>query len=170
MHALANILLSIAAAVAYGIAHDQVTARICVEYFTIGHPRVIDSTSPTALAFAWGVLATWWVGLIGGVALAAAARAGTRPKGGAGRMVRPLAYLLVVMALSSAAAGLCGYLLASSGAVNLVEPLASAVPSDRHVPFLVDLWAHSAAYLVGFVGILVLSVRIWRKRRLLTVI
>ncbi|MEM7013599.1 MAG: hypothetical protein AAF585_19175 [Verrucomicrobiota bacterium] len=43
------ILLSIVAAVVYGILHDQVTARICVEYFTIGHAQLIDSDSPTVL-------------------------------------------------------------------------------------------------------------------------
>jgi hypothetical protein len=30
------LLLSVAAAVLYGILQDQVTARICVEYFTVG--------------------------------------------------------------------------------------------------------------------------------------
>ncbi|MFI5379272.1 MAG: hypothetical protein ACHRHE_08245 [Tepidisphaerales bacterium] len=40
MKVLATILLCILAAVCYGIVHDQVTARICVEYFTIGHPPV----------------------------------------------------------------------------------------------------------------------------------
>ena len=56
--------LCISAAVLYGVAHDQVTARVCVEYFTIGHPRIIATESPTVLGLAWGVIATWWVGLI----------------------------------------------------------------------------------------------------------
>ena len=30
--------------------------------------------------------------------------------------------------------------------------------------FLADLWAHSASYLVGFVGGIVLLVRVWRSR------
>jgi hypothetical protein len=165
MQALAVIALSIGAAVLYGIAHDQVTARVCVEYFTIGHPRVIESESPTALAFAWGVLATWWVGLIGGVILAVAMRAGSRPKLPAHRVVRPLGRLLVVMGVLSLVAGLVGSMLASSGGVFLVEPMASWVPKEKHVPFLADLWAHSAAYLAGFLGILVQAVRLWRSRR-----
>ena len=57
------VLFSIAAAVFYGIAHDQVTVRVCLEYFTIGHPPVFKTTSPALLALGWGVLATWWVGL-----------------------------------------------------------------------------------------------------------
>lgn len=71
MEALRIVALAVAAAVAYGVLHDQVTARICVEYFTIGHPLLVPSYSPTLLALAWGVVATWWVGLVGGLVLAA---------------------------------------------------------------------------------------------------
>jgi len=38
-----NRLSCILAAVFYGILHDQITARICVEYFTIGHPIVFGT-------------------------------------------------------------------------------------------------------------------------------
>ena len=62
MEWLKIILLCILAAVVYGILHDQVTARVCVEYFTIGHPPVFYTDDPTLLAFGWGVIATWWTG------------------------------------------------------------------------------------------------------------
>jgi hypothetical protein len=58
MQSIAIIFLSVAAAIVYGIVHDQITARICIEYFTIGHPRLIDSDSPTVLGLFWGVVAT----------------------------------------------------------------------------------------------------------------
>ena len=32
--------LSIALCIVYRVLHDQITARICVEYFTIGHPMI----------------------------------------------------------------------------------------------------------------------------------
>ena len=48
------LILSVAAAIAYGIVHDQVTAHLCVEYFTIGHPPVFPTQNPTLLAFAQG--------------------------------------------------------------------------------------------------------------------
>lgn len=35
MQPLALILLSILAAITYGIIHDQITARICLEYFDV---------------------------------------------------------------------------------------------------------------------------------------
>jgi hypothetical protein len=160
MQSLAIVLISIAAAVFYGIAHDQVTARVCVEYFTIGHPPIFGTDDPTLLGIGWGIIATWWVGLLLGVPLAFVARAGAQPKRSIASLIRPLA----VMAVCALAAGIVGWFLASSGAVFLVGPLALDVPPDRHVPFLADLWAHSASYLVGLVGGIIVMVRVWRSR------
>jgi hypothetical protein len=159
------VLLGIGAAILYGILHDQVTARICVEYFTVGHPPLFPTDSPTLLAFGWGILATWWVGLALGLAVAVAARAGSRPKLAVRDLLRPTAVLLGCMAAASLLLGLVGFLLAKSGSVWLLEPLASAVPADRHVRFLADAWAHMAAYGTGFLGGGVLSLGIWRRRR-----
>jgi hypothetical protein len=164
MRTLAIVALCIAAAVAYGVIHDQVTARVCVEYFTIGHPPVFRTESPTLLGLGWGVIATWWVGLLLGVPLAIAARAGGRPRRCARSLVRPILTLLAVMAACAATAGVVGWLLARAGVIRLVEPLASNIPADKHVPFLADLWTHSASYFVGFVGGLVVIARVWRSR------
>ena len=167
MRSLAIILLAVVGAISYGIVHDQVTARICVEYFTIGHPRVIASEDPTMLAFTWGVLATWWVGAALGGLLAIAARLGTWPLLTARDLVRPVFVLLVVMGVASLAAGLLGHHLAESGQVVLLEPFASRLPADKHVPFLTDLLAHNAAYLFGGLGGLLLALRtVFVRRRL----
>jgi H+/Cl- antiporter ClcA len=165
MQAGAIVALCIGSAVAYGIVHDQVTARVCVEYFTIGHPPVFPTESPTLLGIGWGIIATWWVGLLLGIALAVAARAGRRPQRGVRSLMRPVVTLLLVMGVCALAAGLAGFALGRSGAVDLVEPLSSLVPRDRHARFLADLWAHSASYLVGFSGGLVVIVRVWRSRK-----
>ena len=79
MERIRIVLLALFAAICYGIVHDQVTARVCLEYFTIGHPPLFSTTSPTLLALGWGVVATWWVGLPLGLLLAVAARGGQRP-------------------------------------------------------------------------------------------
>ena len=55
---IAIISMSVAAAVVYGVVHDQVTVRVCIEYFTIGHPPVLGIESPTLLGLYWGVVAT----------------------------------------------------------------------------------------------------------------
>ena len=164
MRGIVIVVICVASAVVYGILHDQITARVCVEYFTIGHPPVFDTTSPTWLGIGWGVIATWWAGLLLGVPLAIAARAGRRPKRSVRSLLRPIVRLLFIMAVCAAAAGFAGVFLAKCGIFVLVEPLASRVPVDKHVAFLGDLWAHSASYLVGFVGGVAVIASVWRSR------
>ena len=164
MESLKIVLLSIAAAIAYGILHDQVTARICVEYFTIGHAPIFGTEDPTLLGIGWGILATWWVGLFLGAPMAIVARAGKRPKRDAASLVRPIAILMAVSACGAVVAGLLGWMLASRDVVRLVGPMAEAVPADRHVAFLIDGFAHTASYGFGFVGGLILMALVWRSR------
>lgn len=164
MESLRIIALCVMAAIAYGILHDQVTARVCIEYFTIGHPHLIDSTSPTLLALAWGVVATWWAGLFIGVLLAIGARSGARPPVTARQLRSNIGALLLVMAFCAVVAGTAGYLLATNGLVVLDGPLRVLIPVDRHARFIADLWAHLASYASGFVGGIALSVRTYRRR------
>ena len=163
MQGLRIIGLAVLAAIGYGIVHDQITARICVEYFTIGHPPLFHTTSPTLLALGWGVVATWWVGLPLGLLLAAVARLGGRGKVSAVELRRPILVLLLTMAAAAGIAGAIGGMLAVSGRVSLPPQLAEILPWDRQVPFLVDLWMHSASYAVGIIGGLALAA--WTLRR-----
>jgi hypothetical protein len=166
MHALGIIVFCIGSAVVYGVVHDQITARVCVEYFTVGHPPVFDTDDPTLLAFGWGVIATWWVGAILGAALAIAARAGGRPERTVRSLVRPVVQLMLFTGVVALAAGVVGWFTASRGGMVVVPPLhpAQDIPPEKRAAFLADLWAHSASYLVGFVGGLVVCVRVWRSR------
>jgi hypothetical protein len=165
MRFAAVVLLCVVAAVAYGVIHDQVTARVCVEYFTIGHPPVFGTDDPTLLGLGWGVIATWWVGVLLGVPLAVAARAGAWPKMSAAELVRPIAAMLLVVGVFAVIAGVLGHVAAGRGWVRLVEPFASRVPAGRHVAFITDLWAHLASYAGGFIGGIVLCVWVVRRRR-----
>jgi hypothetical protein len=165
-HFLGIVALGVIAAIVYGIIHDQITARICVEYFTIGHAPVFNSDDPTLLGLGWGVLATWWVGLLLGLPLAVMARIGNLPKRSAGSLVRPIVRLMAITAACAFASGIVGWLLARNGTVFLMNDLHDRVPSEKHVAYLACLWAHSASYLVGFVCGLTLIVRVgvWRYR------
>ncbi len=165
MQWLAIVLLSIFSCITYGIIHDQITARICVEYFTIGHPRIVPTDDPTILGIVWGIVATWWVGALLGVLLAAVSRIGTRPKLSGASLLRPIAILFACCAMLALLAGFFGYVAASMEWVWLVGPIAENVPRDKHIPFLINLWAHSASYLGGFVGGIILLVWVWRSRR-----
>lgn len=165
MRAAAIVLMCVSAAIAYGVLHDLVTAHVCVEYFTIGHPPVFPTEDPVWLALGWGVLATWWVGLILGWGLVIAARAGNRPPRSVRSLARPVALLMVVSGACAGVMGTVGYFVAEAGGVVLVKPLEELVPAEKHTRFLADLWAHTTSYAVGFGGGMIVLVRVWRSRR-----
>jgi hypothetical protein len=154
-----------ASTIVYGICHDQVTARVCIEYFTVGHTPVLQTDSPTLLALAFGTMATWWVGLILGVLAALASRSGSWPKVDAAHLIRPIACLLVVVAVASLLAGLTGYRLARSSGFVLPDPLGSRISQARHALFLANTLAHLAAYAVGLLGGLAICARVLVQRR-----
>ena len=164
MESLKIIGLSIVAAIVYGIVHDQITARICVEYFTIFHPPVFPTHSPLLLGIGWGIIATWWVGVFLGVLLALSARAGSQPQFGAAELVRPIFVLLCVMALCAFAAGLTGFLMTRSGRIEVPPDVAAFLPPARYARFMADWYAHSASYASGFFGGLILCGWVILKR------
>jgi hypothetical protein len=55
MKSLGILSMSILACVLYGIVHDQITARLCVEYFTIFHAPIFGTDDPTLLGFGRGI-------------------------------------------------------------------------------------------------------------------
>lgn len=158
------LLLSVAAAVCYGIVHDQITARISVEYFTIGHPPIFHTDNPTLLGLGWGVLATWWAGLLIGVPLELCAQRGDLPKRSAASLVKPIAILLLVMACAATMAGLAGSFAASTHLVVLPEPYASEVRADRQADFIIAAAIHQASYATAFVGGIILCYSVRRSR------
>ncbi len=66
--------LGILAAVAYGIANDQLACRQCIEYFTVGHTtthqRLLKTDNPTLNGIVWGIYDTWELGVIAGTVMA----------------------------------------------------------------------------------------------------
>jgi hypothetical protein len=152
METLKIVGICILSAIFYGVLHDQVTVRVCVEYFTMGHPPIFLTDEPTILALGWGVLATWWVGLSLGLPLALVCRVGSLPKYSTTSLLRPICCLLLAMGIFSLIAGVIGFFVAEAGGVWLLEPLSTRVPREKHSLFLADLWAHLAAYGGGFIG------------------
>jgi hypothetical protein len=43
MQSIKIILTCVGAAVLCGVVHDQVTVRVCVEYFSVFHPRIFPT-------------------------------------------------------------------------------------------------------------------------------
>jgi hypothetical protein len=148
------------AAILYGILHDQVTAHVCVEYFTIAHQPIFPTESPFLLAIGWGIIATWWVGLILGLGLSAAARAGSLPKLSLADLRKPVVALMAVTAIAALLAGIAGGLLA-----GLMTRPAGFVMGD-YAAFTAVSWAHEASYSVGAIGGLILiGCTLWQRKR-----
>jgi MYXO-CTERM domain-containing protein len=139
--------------------HDQFTARICVEYFTVFHPPVFATTSPTLLALGWGVIATWWMGAGLGLLLAVACRAGRSPKLTFGDVAKPIGVLLAVMAGCAIAFGILGYLFG-----QMPTGWAGRIGPHLHRRFVAVWWAHNASYATGFWGALALCGLAFRRR------
>jgi hypothetical protein len=163
--ALRIIGLCMLAAIAYGVVHDQVTVRVCVEYFSVTHPHLINTNSPTVLALAWGVVATWWVGLGLGIILALASRVGRWPTLDVRDLLSSVLILLGVMAAFATLAGIAGYQLSSQGKAMIPIEVADAIPVAMHHRWMAASYAHNASYDVGFVGGIVLSVLAILARR-----
>ena len=168
MESIKIVAFAVAAAIAYGIVHDQVTAHLCVEYFTIAHPPVFATQSPFWLAVGWGIIATWWVGLTLGVLLALAARLGARPKLALAELYPSVLWLLATMALAAAAAGFAGNILAGRDMIALPPGLGGGVIAADHQPACVaDGFAHATSYAAGLLGGLVVVVATWYRRSLM---
>lgn len=163
--ALRIVVLSIAAAVAYGLVHDQITAHLCVEYFSVFHPRVIRSENPALLALVWGVIATWWMGAILGVPAAMISRIGTLPKLTARDLILPIARLLCIMAALALIAGVLGYLGTAFGNLRPRLYVRTHLAPDRHARFMAAAFAHQMSYAIGGLGGLFIWGWAYRERR-----
>jgi hypothetical protein len=157
-------LFATLAAIAYGVLHDQITAQLCVEYFTIAHPPVFPTESPFLLALGWGIVATWWVGLVLGTGLAAAARIGARCRLSLADLRRPILLLMLACAASAGLAGISGALLAAGGPPPVPDHWATVIPPEKLVAFSAVAWAHSASYVAGALGGLFLIGHTVRRR------
>lgn len=138
------VLGTILLAIVYGIAHDMVTAHVYVPYFTKFHPRIIDSESPVAMALLWGIIATWWMGLLIGVPIAASAQGGRNPKLTAkqtlGKLTKATAVVFVVAMLTLAVS-----LKLFKGHSSFIEP----EPQDQTGRFVAVLITHNVSYFLS---------------------
>ncbi len=151
----------IIAAVLYGVAHDQITARVYLPYFTVFHPPMFHTQSPTLQALGWGIIATWWMGAFLGFLLAIACRLGASPKLVWSDMLRPIGLLLLVMAIAAMISGIVGFMWGS-----VPEEMKGMLPRAAERRFLADWWAHTASYASGFIGgLVVCAVALERRMR-----
>lgn len=164
MESLKIVALATGAAIAYGIVMDQITIRVCPEYFTVAHPHILNTGSLTLLALAWGVVATWWAGAIAGVVFGLAASVGSREKLTWRHFTRPVLVLFALMAACAVAAAFAGDWLVVTGQIPALRAWGSMLPVEKQSAFMADVFAHAMSYFIGAVGALVIAlVAAWRR-------
>jgi hypothetical protein len=145
------VLLSVLAACSYGVIHDQITARLCIEYFTVAHPPLFHTGSTTLLALCWGVAATAGIGAALGVVLALVSQSDGPTPYPISRLGRSL-LLLAIMAASAFVAGVVGYQLSHGGFISIPSGFSEVLRAQQHDRFMAVWFAHGASYLVGLGG------------------
>jgi membrane associated rhomboid family serine protease len=116
-----------------------------------------------------GVIATWWVGLSLGVLLALASRTGKKWKKLTYKdLIRPISILMTVMFCIAFIAGIAGFYLSENGIVFLRGYMAVRIPEKQHTAFIAVACAHLASYIAGFVGGIILCIKILMKRKALS--
>lgn len=167
LNGLRILAICVLASVAYGILHDLLSTQVCLEYFTVHHPKIVESSNPFVLAFVWGVMATWWVGLILGIGLAAVACLGDRPIFPASRLVRPLAKLLAMLLALAILVWLAIYAFGTFGPM-IADPNRTDYLPELNRRLTASALAHLASYMGGAVVFGILGTWIyWERRRLM---
>jgi hypothetical protein len=159
-----SMLLGIGVLSGYAILQDQVSARLCPEYFTVLHNPIPGLTDPTLLGIAWGFLGAWWGGALMGYFAGIAATAGRKPPLGPRELVRPMLVLVLAVGTVTAITGLSVWHYAAVFEVRLDPGLTGAVPAENRRGLFVVACYHLTAYAAGVVGSVVLLGWIWRER------
>lgn len=141
-----------------GICLDLVTAHVAVEYFSVHHPKIVDSENPRVLALVWGVAAAWWAGAIAGVVIATINHRRSEPlapkrilKWGA---IACAALWLVMMAV-----------LAAVIAITTMIPLEERRPTFEHDRRLVAVAVtHQFEYLLAAIAMVIIAVMVIRAK------
>ena len=142
---------------ALGIALDMVTAHVAVEYFTVHHPKVVESVSPIVMALVWGVGASWWFGAIAGSVLAIVNQKRTVPLTAAAirpKMVAACVALWMTMML----------ILAGVYALIGLAPIKRGPKFDFNRRLMSVAVTHMTEYVLGAIALVVVAVLVWRFR------
>jgi len=157
-------LYGFVAVVGYAMLQDQVSARLCPEYFTVLHPPIPGLTDPTLLGICWGFIGGWWGGIVLGYAAGLVSTLGPRPPLAPRDFVKPLVVLMCAVGTVTA---LCGYSVwrhANMLSVSL-EGMDELIPPERHRAALVVASYHLVAYASATIGGVVVCVWLRAERR-----
>ena len=158
------VAMGILAAVIYGELQDNTLIGYCPEYFTVFHPDIFGTHDLRLLALGWGFVATWWVGLLLGIALAACAQGGPRPQVSWRQLLPGICLVFGVTA------AITGLVFVGAGAAGFTAPayaLGRAADLDQATQGKVSymLAAYNASYLTAFLGGVALCIQTWVRRK-----
>jgi hypothetical protein len=159
------VLLGLGTMVGYAVIQDQVSARLCPEYFTLFHPPIPGLTDPTLLGIGWGFLGAWWGGVFFGLAMGLVATVGPQPPLPLRAVVRPLWVLVVVVAAVTALTGLTVSHHARLLGVSLDAGMSGLVPPENRLALLTVACYHLSAYVTATVGGVIVCVWVRAERR-----
>lgn len=159
-----SILTGTLAAIVYGVVHDQITVRISPPYLMDWHPQIVPSRDPTVVALAWGVVATWWFGLILGAVLAAAATLGRRPPAPWDWIGRAIVGIFLFAAFGAIVAGAVSKAVALELPKTFFGMFYAELSRPERQAFSQAAAIHEASYDAAGVATLVAAVLIFRRR------
>ncbi|CAN5370485.1 hypothetical protein BH10CYA1_BH10CYA1_20030 [soil metagenome] len=156
------VALCIGAAVVYGIIHDEVTAHLCVEYFTVAHPHLFATQSAAVLGVAWGITGTWWIGLLLGTVLARVSTVDSgAPKLTAKSLAGRIGLIVIITTFSAIVSGIAVYYIATYSHLVLPDP---NVSPEKHNMFYAVWAAHLASYFAAISTSLLVVLNVWSIR------
>jgi hypothetical protein len=161
---LKTIATCILASVLYGLIHDQITIRICPQYFTIWHPHVIETDSLTVLALVWGVIATWWMGAFLGILVGGSATFGQWPIPSFNYIFKCILWIMGASAIGAILAGLIAWQIHAIAPAFIMREQIASLDLETQRRFTIDLFIHNASYNVAPIGAIIASIFIWRRR------
>lgn len=161
MQALKIVFASVAAAILYGIVHEEITSWLSVEYFTLDHERWPTLPSPALSGLAWGAA----LGLAVGVLVALAARVGARAKLELPDVRVSIAVFFVALFLLALMALAMGWAGAVGEKFHPPAEIQSELTRERWRHFVAAEWAHSATFGFGALGGLALCAHVMLVRR-----
>ena len=161
---LRAMLLGIVMMVGYAVLQDQVSARLCPEYFTVFHNPIPGLTDPTLVGMVWGFVGSCWGGAIMGYAAGLAATLGPRPPLTVRQLVIPMLLLMGAIALVTLIAGLTAYRHAAMFNIRLDPVVLEDMPIERHHYLFTVACYHLAAYVTAVIGTVIMCVAIGRSR------
>ena len=170
------LIFSVAVAILYGIANDQLTVTISPEYFAYGK-GLADKLGPhfdrDPLRFRWeaakvGIQATWAVGLLIGVSLLLANNSKPdRPTVSDRFLVGRLPRVIVVTIVCATLLGFAGY---RGMLAWVIDDFAEMLRRDQFRPrrFMAVYGIHLGGYIGGLLGTIIAVLQVRGRRKKMT--